>query len=123
MTKREQGLVKGSLRRVFSRSDLRRKIVNLSVRPEHFDDTRKRVKTWCACPVCHKFIAKSYMVVDHIEPVIGINETLDSLDLNTVVDRLWCEENNLLAICKDCHKIKTKQENKARRLAKKEKRK
>lgn len=119
MTKKEQNLVKGSIRRVFSRSELRRKTVELTV-VEHKDPSRKRVKTWCKCPICKEFTPKSYMQVDHINPIIGINETLDSITWDTLVDRLWCEETNLLAICKDCHEKKTKEENKQRRKAKKE---
>lgn len=119
MSVKERNLVKGALRRVFSRSDLRRKVVQLSV-VEHTDLTRPRVKTWCYCPVGQHYVAKSYMVVDHIVPLIGINESLEQLSWDTVIDRLWCDENNLMAICADHHKVKTLFENKERRKAKKE---
>ena len=119
ITKKEQNLIKGAIRRVFSRSEIRRKIVELTV-VQHTDDSRKRVKNWCKCPVCKQFIPKSYMQVDHVIPIVGITETLDDLSWDTVIDRIWCEENNLMAICKDCHKQKTKEENKQRRKAKKE---
>ena len=122
ITVKERNLLKGAIRRVFSRSEIRRKIIDLSV-VQHTDDSRKRVKNWCRCPVCKKFIAKSYMQVDHVIPIIGVDETLDDLSWDTVIDRIWCEENNLMAICVDCHKAKTKEENKQRRKAKKEKKK
>lgn len=119
ITVKERNLLKGAIRRVFSRSDLRRKIVDL-VLVEHSDPTRKRVKNWCKCPACGEFIPKSYMQVDHIIPIIGIDESLEDLSWDTVIDRLWCEEHNLTAICKECHIIKTKAENKERRKLKKE---
>lgn len=122
MTVKERNLVKGALRRVFSRSELRRRIVDLTVVQMNYKDpTRPRVKTWCLCPKCKQYTPKSYMVVDHIIPLIKINETLEDLSWDTVIDRLWCEENNLMAICESCHKVKTKAENKERRKAKKEK--
>ena len=118
-SKKERNLLKGAIRRVFSRSDLRRKIVELTV-VQHEDKTRPRVKTWCKCPSCLEFVPKSYLQVDHIEPIIRLNESLDDLDWNTIIDRVWCEENNLVAICKPCHETKTKAEAKERRRLKKE---
>jgi hypothetical protein len=43
VTSKERGLLKGAIRRVFSRSDLRRKVIELS-RIDHTDSTRPRVK-------------------------------------------------------------------------------
>lgn len=118
ITPKERNLIKGAIRRVFSRSDIRRAVIGSCI-VMHTDTTRPRVKTWCLCPSCKGFIPKSYMQVDHIKPIIGIMETLESLSWDEVVDRLWCEYTNLKAICTDCHLIKTKAENKARRAARK----
>ena len=59
------------------------------------------------------------MQVDHVEPIIRVEETLESLTWDLVVDRTWCEISNLRAICKTCHSVKTKAENKKRRIFKK----
>ena len=59
------------------------------------------------------------MQVDHVKPIVGIEETLVDLNWDTVIDRLWCEENNLQALCVDCHDKKTKEEKKQRTNAKK----
>ena len=120
MTAKERNLVKGSIRRVFSRSDLRRKVLELSL-VKHEDSSRPRVKNWAKCPLCKEFIPKSYMQVDHISPLIKLTETLDDLTWDEVVDRIWCHESNLMAICETCHKAKSKAENKERRRLKKEK--
>lgn len=118
ITPKERNLLKGAVRRVFSRSDLRRKIVDLS-RVDYYDAERPRVKKWSICPSCKKYIPTYQMQVDHIDPIIPINTAFEHMSLDEVVDRTWCEEHNLLATCIDCHKLKTKQENKLRREQKK----
>lgn len=115
---KERGLIKGAIRRVFSRSDLRRKVVDASV-VQFTDPSRPRVKKWSVCPLCELFTPKYLMEVDHKNPIIGVDTTLEDMSWDTVIDRVWCEENNLMAICKSCHKEKTKMENKARRAHKK----
>lgn len=120
ITKRERGLIKGSLRRVFSRSELRQQVVQASI-IEHTDNSRKKVKTWCRCAECKKPEAKSYIVVDHILPLIPLDKAFDDMSLDEVVDRLWCDIKNLQPLCASCHSAKTKAENKLRRTYKKEK--
>lgn len=120
ITPKERNLIKGAIRRVFSRSDLRRAVIGSCI-VVHNDPSRPRVKTWCLCPSCKGFIPKSYMQVDHIIPVIKVTESLESLTWDEVVDRLWCEYTNLKAICITCHTLKTKEENRARRAFRKAK--
>jgi len=116
---KERNLLKGAIRRVFSRSDLRRKVVALTV-VKHEDPKRPRVKKWSICPLCKEYTPTYQMEVDHVDPIIGLSETLESLSWDTVIDRVFCNENNLLAICKVCHKAKSKRENAERRRLKKE---
>jgi 5-methylcytosine-specific restriction endonuclease McrA len=116
---KERNLIKGSIRRVFSRSELRRQIVQLTV-VNHLDPTRLRVKKWSNCPMCKEFVPTYLMEVDHVNPIIGLNETLEDLSWDTVVDRIFCNKNNLLAICKVCHAKKSSVENAERRKLKKE---
>ena len=63
------------------------------------------------------------MQVDHEVPVIRPGEVLEGLTWDEVVNRLWCDESNLRAICLPCHKLKSKAENTERRKLKKEKKK
>lgn len=114
ITPRERGLIKGALRRSFARSDLRRKVLEASV-ISHIDPTRPRVKTWVKCATCGKPEAKSYCVIDHVEPVIPVDSSFEEMSLDDVVDRMWCDPTNLLPICEACHIIKTKSENRQRR--------
>lgn len=114
LTPKEWNLVKGALRRVFSRSELRRKVVDKTIVKGHVDDSRKRVKTWCKCSGCGAFTPKSYMEVDHRLPVVPLDKSLMDMSLEELVNNLWCDENNLAAICETCHDEKTKQEAKIR---------
>lgn len=115
---KERSLVMGAIRRVFSRSELRRKALELSI-VEYRDEGRKRVTKWSRCPECLGYIPTYLMQVDHVLPIIHLEETLEGLNWDLVIDRVWCEISNLRAICKTCHSIKTKAENKERRMFKK----
>lgn len=120
ISKKEWGLIKGALRRVFSRSDLRRSVIEAAI-IDHNDPSRPKVKTWCICAICKLPEAKSYMVVDHILPVVPVDRSLEDMTPTELVDHLWCDKSNLQCCDLTCHKIKSKVENKERRLAKKEK--
>jgi len=120
ITTKELGLIKGALRRVFSRSDLRRSIIEAAIIP-HTDLSRPRVKSWGLCAVCKKPTPKSYLVVDHILPLVPLDQAFEEMSMDTFLDRLWCDPSNLQPICPEDHLQKSKEENKIRRVLKKEK--
>lgn len=60
------------------------------------------------------------MQIDHLEPLVPVEASFESMSFDEVVDRAWCELNKLQALCKPCHLVKTKAENKTRRLLKKQ---
>lgn len=109
LTPKERGLIKGAIRRVFARSDLRKRVLD-RVDMAHKDSNRPRVRKWSLCPVCNLPSPKYLMVVDHINPVIPLDKSFEDMSLDEVLDRMWCEENNLQPICPNCHIIKTKGE-------------
>lgn len=119
MTVKERNLVKGAVRRVFSRSELRRKILEASV-VEHRNPNRPRVKKWSLCPHCNQIKPTYTFAVDHKIPVIAINRSLEEMTWDELIDNLWCEESNLQPVCEECHEVKTKAENKERRRIKNE---
>lgn len=116
---KERNLIKGALRRVFSRSELRRQAQDAALLKDYHDPSRKRVTRWGKCSSCQKLEPLYLLVVDHKEPVVPIDSSLDEMDWNTVVDRLWCDEKNLQAICKPCHHSKSALETKERAKIKK----
>ncbi len=115
ITKKERGLLKGAIRRVFGRSELRRAIIEKSIVRGYHDPKRKAVKFWVKCTDCGEMEAKSNVQVDHFEPVIPLDRNFEEMSLDEVVDRVWCEESNLKITCEPCHREKTKLENKERK--------
>ena len=118
---KERNLIKGALRRVFSRSELRRQALDAAVVKEYSDPSRKRVTRWGKCANCEKLEPAYLLQIDHKEPLIPINSSLEEMSWDQVIDGLWCDERNLEALCKPCHDAKSKVENKERRRIKKEK--
>ena len=51
-------------------------------------------------------------IVDHIQPVI--DPCVGFVDWNTLIERLFCEEEGFQLLCHECHKTKTKDERKIR---------
>src|SRR5205814_2211218 len=96
-----------------------KKVIDASIIKGYNDPSRPRVKTWCRCSVCKMPTPKSYMKVDHIEPVVPIDRSFNDMSLDETADRMWCDEKNLQAICDPCHLSKSTKENKLRRDNKK----
>lgn len=68
------------------------------------------------CAICGGFFPAADVQVDHIEPVIDPAVGFTTWD--DVVERLFCEKENLQVLCTCCHKSKTaveKQQAKERR--------
>jgi 5-methylcytosine-specific restriction endonuclease McrA len=119
ITSKDKALIKGAPRRAFSRSKLRQEVLESSV-VKHTDLSRPKVKTWLLCNVCKKPEAKSYMVVDHIEPYVKVTDRFENMSMDEAVDRLWCEKANLQTICPSCHTEKSLHERRERAKYKKE---
>jgi 5-methylcytosine-specific restriction endonuclease McrA len=117
ITPKDRGLIKGAIRRAFSRSELRKQALERS-RVEYAAHERPRVKKWSKCPLCHRFIPTYLMVVDHILPIIDIISSFEDQSLDETVGRTWCPLDNLQAICEECHDTKTKGEKEARKAHK-----
>lgn len=123
ITKKELNLIKGNLRRTFGRSELRQKVIQDAIVKGYHDPKRKAVKFWVKCETCGKMEAKSNVQVDHKITVIPLDRSFEELSVDEVIDRMWCDPGNLAIICKPCHYIKTRFENKERRRIRKEKKK
>lgn len=117
---KERNLIKGAIRRVFSRSDLRKEALIKSI-ITYYDESRKRVTKWSRCPICTQPTPTYTMEVDHVIPVVPLDKNLEDMTWDELVNNVWCDAENLVAICKPCHKIKSGQERKLRVQFKKEK--
>lgn len=74
-----------------------------------------RMNKMYKCAECGELFPQKSMAADHINPVVPITG-FDSW--GAVIDRLYCEIDGLQALCKECHSVKTKQENKERKSCK-----
>lgn len=82
------------------------------------------------CAQCQQIVPASIKVngrrtknvhVDHINPIIDPDVGFTTYD--DLIERMFCEANNLQVLCTECHDIKTNDEKaraKARRLKEKE---
>ena len=69
---------------------------------------------YCVCNECREAFPMKEVQVDHIMPVIPINQTIHELGWNEYISRLFCLLINLQVLCKPCHKKKCALENDAR---------
>ena len=65
------------------------------------------------CELCSNEFTQKDMEVDHIKPVVDPKKGFTTWD--DFIDRLFCEKQNLQAICKPCHLVKTKKEKEIRK--------
>lgn len=109
LSAKERREILSSMKRVFSRSDARKRAIDRS-KIKHFDPHRPRVKNWGQCQLCGDARTLSDLVVDHIYPIIPPHRCLSDYTWEEVVDSIWCSEDNLRAVCKECHHRKNKRE-------------
>lgn len=122
--------IRSAIRRTFSRSPLVQEVLK-DARSEHTqynkdgtESKRKAVRYKCAS--CGKLFMGKDVAVDHIDPVIPLDEEFSSWD--DFVNRLFCSKDNLQVLCsykiKDkkrfddelsCHHKKTQEERKLRK--------
>lgn len=69
----------------------------------------KRLAQHYRCASCRGEFTATNIEVDHIEPIV--DPKIGFVDWNSFIERLYCPASNLQALCKSCHKIKTKKEN------------
>ena len=115
----QESAIRGALRRAFSRSPLVREVLEESRQefPRYKKDGTRHKKNWVKrqCQVCDEWVSSSHIAVDHIDPVISVED--GKQDWNTFIDRLWCNTSgkaNLQRICDPCHDKKTQVERIAR---------
>lgn len=114
ITPKDRNAIKGALRRAYSRSDIRKMVIDRTI-VKHSDPSRPRVKRWSKCEKCGELTPTYLIDADHITPVIPIHSHFDEMPLDESVERLWCELSNMQGICESCHDQKTAEERAARK--------
>lgn len=105
--------IRGAIRRVFSRSPIVREVLMAGRREiPKFNKDGSRAKKDAVqyqCEVCMTWVSSTKVAVDHIDPVISVDDGF--IDWNTFVERLGFDrKDNLQRICDDCHNKKTNAE-------------
>ena len=73
------------------------------------------------CIECKQLFPQKDIQIDHIEPIVP---TTGFTNWDDVITRMFCEEDNLQPLCRECHKIKSgveREERKAYKDTQKEK--
>lgn len=65
---------------------------------------------WWTCRSCK--MVREVIKVDHIEPIGKQPKVMR--DFGPWLEKLFCDVSNLQCLCADCHKAKTKEDNKKR---------
>lgn len=102
----------GAMRRVFSQSSIAK---NVRSRARHPTERGPRGGECFICSSCLKTFGCGKTNVDHIDPVIPVGDSIESMSLDTIFNRLFCDESNLQLLCEECHNRKSAEENSRRK--------
>lgn len=116
---KERNLLKGAIRRVYSRSESRKAVIDKNLVKNFNDPSRPRVTKWVFCNKCGLIFPKYLAEADHIEPIVPLDKALEDMSWDELIDNLWCDIEKQSCLCKVCHKTKTKEENRKRNENKK----
>ena len=93
-------------------------VLNKAFVENQINPKTKRTRKMFRCSITGKLFPASEMQIDHKIPVIpdkwGRTTTWLDYNWNELLPRLFCSEDNLQAVSKVAHKIKTKEENEKR---------
>lgn len=78
------------------------------------ETTGRKAKLY-TCASCAKLFTAKAIEIDHIEPVV--NPVTGFTTWDDYISRLFCPTYNLQALCKPCHKQKTKEEKSLRKTS------
>lgn len=95
--------VRSSLRSRWLRWPPRAKCIEMARRP--YKGPNKLQKYEVQCAICKGWFKQKEIEVDHWPHDAGSILSVD--DIGPFVGRLYCETDNLRAVCKPCHKIHT----------------
>lgn len=110
-----QSFIKSTLRKGTTRWPPKYEVLNAAKRGKMVNDSTGRLAEHYDCASCHGLFPASMVVVDHINPVVPVSGFTNWDD---VILRMFCGVEGLQVLCKECHKIKTKEENAQRNLYK-----
>ncbi|AJT60738.1 putative HNHc superfamily protein [Citrobacter phage CVT22] len=112
---RYESFVKSVLRAGSRKWPPKYKVLNEAKCGKMVNELSGRVAEHYRCADCNSLFPAKLVVVDHCEPVVA---TSGFTNWDDIIQRMFCSSDGLQVLCKDCHKIKTKQENEERKANK-----
>lgn len=110
-----QSFIKSTLRKGTTRWPPKYEVLNAAKRGKQVNAATGRIAEHFLCAGCGELFPSKFVVVDHIQPVVPVTGFVNWDD---VITRMFCDVEGLQVLCKECHKIKTKEENAQRKLYK-----
>lgn len=104
-TSRFFSFVRSALRGAFNRYPVKWKVLRKAQREYEGVDKRRKYEYQCAC--CGEWFKGSEVSVDHITPCGSL---LSFSDIPIFAEKLFCSEDGLQVLCKECHRKKTNEE-------------
>lgn len=99
--------VKSSLRSASVRWPPKYECLNSAFVGKQICNVSGRLGKHYRCAGCNGDYAARFVQVDHIDPVIPLTGFVSWDD---VINRMFCEKENLQVLCKTCHDAKTSEE-------------
>lgn len=109
---RFQSFIKSALRTASVRWPPRYETLSEAFAGSKINPASGRMAKHYKCASCKKEFPAKNIEVNHIEPVVPI-EGFTTWD--DIIERMFCEKEGLEALCKECHKERTKEENAKRK--------
>lgn len=104
---RFRGFIKSLLRRGTTRWGPKIDTLNKAYVKRDINPKSGRMAKLYQCNKCKELFPLTDVEVDHIIPIMEIDIAWDE-----VIDKMFCEEDNLQVLCKNCHYEKTQEERK-----------
>lgn len=102
--------VLSAIRRCFSRSPTHRAVLNAAKTNEIGPRGGARYR----CSSCGESFGQREVQVDHINQIVPPDSVGKELSWDTIINNIFCTEENLQLLCTSCHKIKSKEERSAK---------
>lgn len=109
---RYESFVKSVLRAGSRKWPPKYEVLNDAKRGKQINPATGRLAEHYECAECGGLFPAKLVAVDHIDSVVPVTGFVSWDD---VISRLFCPRRRLQALCKECHAIKTKQENEERK--------
>ena len=100
--------IKSMLRRGSTRWGPKYCVKKAARHTEKLPNDKGRLVFHSLCASCGNIYPETTCAVDHILPVVDPHKGFTTWD--DIIERLFCEEDNLQVLCKGCHDVKTQKE-------------